>query len=548
MTSQPDTSGQATPHVQPDTAPDTTPDDLPEVPRRAGILLHPTSLPGAHGVGDLGAAAYRFVEYLEAGRQTLWQVMPLGPVGLGNSPYAARSAFAGNPLLIALDQLWGRGWLDEGDLRGPDFPPDQVQFEEAAAFKERRLRMAFRRFERRAPAKDRAKLETFCGRHRAWLDDFALFMSIKEANGGRGWMDWERGLALRDPDAVDDARGALADDVRFHQFVQWIFFEQWGQLRRYANERGILIVGDIPIFVALDSSDVWVHRDLFLMDAQGRPTAVAGVPPDAFSETGQRWGNPLYDWGRLARNGYRWWLDRFRATLELVDTVRLDHFRGFQAYWEVPAEEETAIHGRWVPGPGAALFDALEAELGRIPMIVEDLGEITPDVIALRERLGFPGLKVLQFAFGDDAQVTIPQGKNPYLPHNYEPNCVTYTGTHDNDTTAGWYASLDDATRSAVLRYLGWGPGAPVHHVTRELVRMAYRSVARWAIVPLQDVLGLGSEARMNVPGLPEHNWTWRYPEHALQPDQSDWLADLTATYGRWQPSAEDELPESTTV
>jgi len=508
--------------------------------RAAGILLHPTSLPGPHGVGDLGAAAYRFVETLEAAHQTIWQMMPLGPVGLGNSPYAASSAFAGFPLLIALDELAARGWLDRHDLDAPDFPPAQVQFQDAATFKMERLRKAFGRFEQSASARDRGSLEAFQDRQRAWLDDFALFMALKDAHDGAGWMDWERPLALREPDALAKARRDQAADIRFHQWVQWIFFEQWASVRKHANDRGIMIVGDIPIFVALDSADVWVHREQFQMDEE-LPKVVAGGPPDAFSKTGQRWGNPIYDWDRMAQTDFRWWLDRFRATLELVDTVRLDHFRGFAAYWSVPADEETAIHGAWVPGPGKALFDTVAAELGHIPMIVEDLGEITPDVIVLRESLGFPGMKVLQFAFGDDAHDGVPQGMSPYLPHNYQPNCVVYTGTHDNDTTVGWFASLGDDERASVLRYVGTDGS----RIARDLTRLAYQSVATIAIIPLQDLLELGAEARINVPGRPEHNWTWRYQDGMIQPHHTEWLAELTAATARWKaPEAPEDQPE----
>jgi len=521
---------------------DHEPSTTQAMPRAAGILLHPTSLPGPHGIGDLGAAAYRFVEMLEAARQTIWQMMPLGPVGLGNSPYAARSAFAGFPLLIALDQLVGRGWLDDGDLHAPHFPPNEVQFDGAAQFKEPRLRKAFGRFEQQATDEDRASLAQFGERHRAWLDDYALFMAIKDANNGAGWMDWDRPLALREPAALEQARASLDADVRYHQWVQWVFFEQWASVRAYATERGIMIVGDIPIFVALDSADVWVHREQFQMDDE-QPIAVAGVPPDAFSKTGQRWGNPLYNWERMAETGYRWWLDRFRATLELVDTVRLDHFRGFAAYWRVPADEPTAINGTWVPGPGRALFDALAAEFGHIPMIVEDLGEITPDVNELRDELGFPGMKVLQFAFGDDAHDGVPKGKNPYLPHGYTPNCAVYTGTHDNDTTVGWFASLGDFERASVLRYIG-GDGS---RIARDLTRLAWQSVAAVAVIPLQDLLELGSEARMNVPGRPDKNWTWRYQDRMIQPEQTAWLAELTAATARWSDPTvvPDDAPES---
>jgi len=460
---------------------------------------------------------------------------------MGNSPYAASSAFAGYPLLIALDQLMGRGWLDEADMRAPDFPPEQVQFDGAAQFKYERLRKAFGRFEQQASDEDRASLAEFGERHQSWLDDFALFMAAKDANGGSGWMDWVRPLALREPAALNQARAEYAADVRYHQWVQWVFFEQWAAVRAYANARNILIVGDIPIFVALDSADVWVHRDQFQMDDE-QPTVVAGVPPDAFSKTGQRWGNPIYNWDRMAETGYRWWLDRFRATLELVDTVRLDHFRGFAAYWSVPADEPTAINGSWVPGPGRALFDALTAEFGHIPMIVEDLGEITPDVNELRDALGFPGMKVLQFAFGDDAHDGMPKGINPYLPHGYTPNCAVYTGTHDNDTTVGWFASLGDFERASVLRYIG-GNGS---RIARDLTRLAFQSVAALAVIPLQDLLELGNEARMNVPGRPDRNWTWRYQDAMIQPEHIAWLADLTAATARWlDPHAVQETPDT---
>jgi 4-alpha-glucanotransferase len=544
MTSPTDRSGNQLANqttIQPADQPSLEPTTLP---RKAGILLHPTSLPGPHGVGDLGAAAYRFVEMLEEARQSVWQMMPLGPVGLGNSPYAASSAFAGFPLLIALDQVAGRGWLDESDLHAPDFPPAQVQFDGAAEFKLARLRKAFARFEQQASDEDNAALAAFQERQQGWLDDYALFMALKDAHGGSGWMDWEPPLALREPAALAAARMEQAEHIRFHQFVQWVFFDQWASVRKYANDRGIIIVGDIPIFVALDSADVWVHREQFQMKG-AIPTVVAGVPPDAFSKTGQRWGNPIYNWQKMAETGFSWWLDRFRATLELVDTVRLDHFRGFAAYWSVPAAEETAINGKWVLGPGKALFDAVEAALGRTPLIVEDLGEITPDVIALREELGFPGMKVLQFAFGDDAH-GVPKGKNPYLPHNYDPHYVVYTGTHDNDTTVGWFHSLSCQEQASVLRYTGTDGS----RIARDLTRLAFQSVAEIAVIPLQDLLELGAEGRMNVPGRPEHNWTWRYTEGMIRPEHTEWLADLTAATARWsapEARAAEAEPETDT-
>jgi len=507
--------------------------------RAAGILLHPTSLPGPHGVGDLGAAAYRFVDFLEAGRQSLWQLMPLGPVGLGNSPYASSSAFAGSPLLVALEPLVASGWLDADDLRDASFEPDRVEYVAADEFKHAKLRVAYDNFSERASREDRAALGEFQERERGWLDDVALFAALKDEHGG-AWWGWPREVALRHPAALDAARRDLADRVAYHQFSQWVFWSQWAELRAYANARGIQIVGDIPIFVAQDSVDVWANRDIFHLDEHGQPTVVAGVPPDYFSPTGQRWGNPLYNWARLAETGYAWWIERFRATLRLVDLIRLDHFRGFQAYWEVPAAELTALKGRWLPGPGTLLFEAVHDALGELPIIVEDLGDITPAVIALRETLGFPGMKVLQFAFGEDAAREVPFGENPYLPHNYEEPYVAYTGTHDNDTTVGWYASRGEDEKHAIRRYLGRSGD----DVAWDFIRLALASVARYVIVPLQDVLSLGSEARMNVPGVPADNWAWRYRDDMLLPEHAERLAELTATYGRWQNRPEE--PEAT--
>ena len=495
---------------------------LEERVRASGILLHPTSLPGSGGVGDLGAAAYRFVDFLAGAGQTLWQIMPLGPVGLGNSPYAARSAFAGTPLLIALDQPVGRSWLADDASAVPLGSPERVDYELAAAHKRSGLARAFQRFRANPSAEDCAALAEFREQHRAWLDDFALFMALKDVHGGSAWFQWDEPLVRREPAALERAWRDLANQVDQQIFTQLLFFQQWLALKQYANERQIRIVGDIPIFVAHDSADVWVHQDVFALDEQGQPTVVSGVPPDIFSQTGQRWGNPMYRWDRLAERGYDWWIERFRGTLQLVDVVRLDHFRGFESAWEVPAEHETAEHGRWAPGPGAALFEAVEAALGRVPVIVEDLGLITPEVVLLRDRLGYPGMKVLQFAFGDDAT-------NPYLPHNYTQDCVVYTGTHDNDTTVGWFASLPEAERHNVRRYLG----THGDDIAWDLIRCALASVADTAIVPLQDVLALGSEARMNLPGKPDGNWAWRYREDQLRPEHAERLAELTEVYGR---------------
>ena len=408
--------------------------------RRAGVLLHPTSLPGPHGSGDFGPAAYHFVDWLAASGQRVWQVLPLTPTGYGNSPYAGVSAFAGSPLLVALEPLIERGWLSATsaeDLR--DLPAHKADFERSGALRLRCLREAAQSFFAGANAEDRAAFATYCEANADWLGDFALFMALDEASRQRGvhsWSDWDRPLARRVPQAIARARAEHAARTDFWRFVQWCFDTQWQALKRYANARDVLIVGDLPIFVAHHSADCWARQDLFVLDAAGRPRVVAGVPPDYFSATGQRWGNPLYDWPAMQQDGFAWWIARLRHELSRADLVRIDHFRGFAACWEIDAAEETAMNGRWVPAPGPALFTALRAALGTVPVIAEDLGVITPDVEALRDAFGFPGMRVLQFAFGGEAD-------HPFLPHNYVPNCVAYTGTHDNDTSRGWATHAD---------------------------------------------------------------------------------------------------------
>lgn len=491
--------------------------------RESGILLHPTSLPGPHGIGDLGTEARRFVDFLESAGQRLWQILPLGPTGHGNSPYGARSTMAGNPLLISLNLLAKEGLLTDEELsHSPPFPPDRVDYEAVDAFKMPLLRRAYRRFLDSATEAQRADFEAFCQGNAFWLEDYALFMALKEAHQGAPWTHWEASAAGRRPEELDRWRRLLQESVHFRRFTQYQFSRQWGVVKRYANERGVRIIGDLPIFVDLDSSDVWSRQDLFHLDARGRPTVVSGVPPDYFSKTGQRWGNPLYRWDVMAREGYGWWVERFRATMQQADLVRIDHFRGFEAYWEVPARHKTAERGRWVKGPGEDLFHALERALGPLPVIAEDLGLITPEVEALRLRLRYPGMKVLQFAFGDDA-------RNPYLPHNYERRCVVYTGTHDNDTTVGWFRSRPPKERAHVLRYLN-SDGREIHW---DLIRLAMASVADAAVVPFQDVLGLGSSARMNLPGQAEGNWAWRFTPDQLRPEHAERLREMATTYGR---------------
>jgi 4-alpha-glucanotransferase len=514
-------------------------------PRASGILLHPTSLPGPHGIGELGPEATAFLDFLAETDQGLWQVLPLGPTGYGDSPYQCFSAFAGNPLLVSLDRLREEGLVTAGDLRRrPAFPGREVDFGPVIEWKRPLLAKAFAAFERKAAPARRGALEAFVEGSAAWLPDFALFMAVKRAHGGAAWSTWERALAHRDPSALARARNDLAREVREVEFEQWLFFEQWGDVHRQARERGIRVMGDIPIFVAHDSADVWAHPELFHLAADGRPSFQAGVPPDYFSATGQLWGNPLYRWETLARTGYSWWVDRFRAVLALVDLVRLDHFRGFAACWEVAGDAETAVNGRWVEGPGRTFFEALRGALGDLPIVAEDLGVITPEVEALRDGLSLPGMAILQFAFGADAHA------NDFLPHNYPRNKVAYTGTHDNDTVAGWWAAgVGDSTRTAAeveaereraLAYCG-GDGRAIHW---DFVRTLLVSPADTAIVPLQDVLGEGTEARMNLPGRAHGNWRWRFAASDLTPEVRRKLRAITEASGRSPRGAPAEPPD----
>jgi 4-alpha-glucanotransferase len=506
--------------------------------RLAGILLHPTSLPGRYGIGELGPETTAFLDFLAATGQRLWQVLPLGPTGYGDSPYQCFSAFAGNPLLVSLDLLRAEGLVSEKDLaRAPSFPECEVDFGAVIGFKRPLLARAFGVFEKKAPAARAAAFEAFCRASESWLPDFALFMALKHANGGGAWHTWARTFVGRDPSALDRARRELAREIREVEFEQWLFFEQWAAVRAQAHERGIAIMGDIPIFVAHDSADVWAHPGIFHLAADGTPAFQAGVPPDYFSATGQLWGNPLYRWDALARAGYAWWIDRFRAVLALVDRVRLDHFRGFEAYWEVPGDAATAIEGRWAKGPGTAFFDALLGAFETLPIVAEDLGVITPEVEALRDRYGFPGMAILQFAFGSDAHA------NDFLPHNYTRNKAVYTGTHDNDTVVGWWTSgVGDTTRTQAevdreheraLAYVG-GDGSEIHW---DFIRTLLVSVADTAIVPLQDVLGQGAASRMNLPGRPAGNWRWRFAKSALTEEIRRRLRLITEGSGRTLPT-----------
>ncbi len=502
-------------------------------PRRSGVLLHPTSLPGPDGCGDLGAQAHRFIDWLADYGQSWWQVLPLGPTSFGDSPYQTLSAFAGNPLLIALEPLGEAGWLTDADLAArPDFPVERLDYGAAIAWKTGQLRRAWSVFPNRADSHQWDDFNDWCAVQADWLDDFALFMALKQENEGQAWIRWPRELVCREPQALAAAAKAMAKEMDFHRFCQWLFAGQWGLLREHAVRRGVGIIGDMPIFVAHDSSDVWSHQDLFRMDARGAPSAVAGVPPDYFSKTGQLWGNPLYDWSAVAAEDYAWWRARLRATLVLVDVVRLDHFRGFEAYWEVPAKAKTAESGRWVPGPGAAFFESVQRDLGRdLPLIAEDLGVITPAVDRLRRQFALPGMKVLQFAWsGPD---------NHFLPHEHERDSVVYTGTHDNDPVLGWWHHLTDKRiRALVAEYAG----CPVDEPNWTLIRLGMSSVARTFIVPMQDILDLGREGRMNRPGDGDGNWNWRLAPQALEHPGAERLARLTWLYRRRPDQSEPSI------
>ena len=500
--------------------------------RASGIILHPTSLPGPYGNGDVGPEAFRWVDFLAKAGSTLWQVLPLGPTAYGDSPYQCFSAFAGNPYLISPDRLLEDGLLMPEDLANrPEFHAGQVDYGAVIPWKLALLDRAYARFEAQAPASLAAEFRAFQDAQSAWLDDFALFMALKDAHNGAPWVTWEPALRSREPGAIEQARRDFAAAAGRQSFRQFLFFRQWAALHDYARRKGVSIIGDAPIFVAHDSADVWAYPELFYLDPDGQPTVVAGVPPDYFSPTGQLWGNPLYRWEAHAAGNYAWWLGRLRALLQLVDIVRLDHFRGFAGYWEVPAGETTAKNGRWTPGPGASFFSAVEQALGELPVIAEDLGEITPDVIELRERFNLPGMKVLQFAFNKD-----PDDK--YLPHNFPANCVVYTGTHDNDTTLGWYQSTSEAQRDFCRRYMGRSGS----DICWDMIRLAWSSVAVLALAPLQDFLCLGTEARMNLPGRPSGNWAWRMPEEALSEGLRLGLSEFNFLYSR-APSPDSDIP-----
>lgn len=493
--------------------------------RYSGILLHPTSLPSPYGIGDMGQGAYDFVDFLEKAGQTLWQVLPLGPTGFGDSPYQSYSAFAGQTLLISPEKLLEQALIGPQDLENvPEFDAKQVKYGDVLIWKTEIFTKAFHEFGKSENKELLTEYEAFLEKHSFWLDDYAFYMSVRAANGNKSWLEWEAPLKKPVTMVRTQWENKLKDEIAYQKFLQFEFYKQWGELKAYANDKGISIVGDMPIFMSVDSSDVWANKELFCLDSKGYPTEVAGVPPDYFSATGQLWGNPLYDWEAHKKQGYKWWIARIETQLTQVDYLRIDHFRGFEAYWAVPADEETAINGKWKPGPKDDLFHAIQKELGEdLPIFAEDLGHITPEVGALRDKFHFPGMKVLQFGFE-------AWPHDSFYPHNFKnDNCICYTGTHDNDTTKGWYDKAKEEARDRVRRYLNCDGG----NVSWDFIRLAMSSIARYAIFPMQDVLSLGSESRMNTPGVLGGNWAWRFEKKDLQEWQAIELKKMTQLFNR---------------
>lgn len=480
--------------------------------RSAGILLHPTSLPSRFGIGDLGSDAYRFVDFLHNAKQKLWQILPLGPTSYGDSPYQCLSAYAGNPLLISFEQLVKDGIISEKVLENvPQFSDEKVQYGDVIEYKFETLRVIYEEFKNKFDGAFKSAFLKFCEEEKFWLDDFAFFVSLKDYFDGLPWNEWDSDISKRKEKALNHYAKELKNEIEFHKFIQFLFFKQWMELKRYANEKGIKIIGDLPIFVAFDSADVWVNRHLFEVSEDGKPVFIAGVPPDYFSPTGQRWGNPHYKWNLMEKDDYYWWRERISSLLKITDIIRIDHFRGFYNYWEIPGDAPTAETGRWVLGPGEKFFSTLERYFGKLPIIAEDLGILVPEVYELRDKFNFPGMKILQFAFGSN-------GEKKFLPHRYERNCVVYTGSHDNDTTLGWWNSIQNDgtdTREFFLNYTG----SDGKDICKDLIRLAYSSVANIVIIPLQDFLRLDSSARMNFPGRPDGNWMWRFKWNQITDD-----------------------------
>lgn len=498
----------------------------PDKHRLSGILVHPTSFPSPYGIGDLGQSAYDFIDFLAASGQNLWQVLPLGPTSFGDSPYQSFSAFAGQPLLISPELLKKENLLWYDDLCNiPKWKSEEeTDYGWVLVYKTELFQKACSRFFQMKGSPLALEFQTFCQKQDFWLSDYSLFMALKDLHEGRCWLEWEEPYIVLSPQLRKELEISMASQIGYYKFLQFFFYRQWNALKEYANSKGIAIIGDIPIFVSADSADVWANKELFQLDTKGHPLRVAGVPPDYFSATGQLWGNPLYDWDAHKKEGYRWWISRIRHQTGLTDYLRIDHFRGFEAYWSVPADEETAVNGKWVKGPDAEFFEAIQDALGEdLPIFAEDLGVITSEVEALRDRFGFPGMKILQFGFegGPDS---------PYQPHNFTTtNCLCYTGTHDNDTTLGWYGSVSDYFREQLKKYIG----SDGSHISRDMIRLCLASTAKYALFPIQDLFSLDTEARMNTPGVPAGNWTYRYRKEDLTPELSQWLSEQTRLFGR---------------
>lgn len=492
--------------------------------RKSGVLLHPTSLPGKYGIGTLGVEAYKFIDFLILSGQKIWQTCPLGPTGYGDSPYQCFSAFAGNPLLIDLEILIEKRLLEDTDLVNADFSDDFVDYGPVIEWKIPILKKAYENFKKISKSSlEEIKFERFCKSNEDWLEDYALFMALKDRFNGNAWSTWPDDIKKRDIKALKQYSEELSDGVRFYKFLQFEFFDQWKNLKSYANNNGITVIGDLPLYVAYDSSDSWASNELFLFDKDLKPLKVAGVPPDYFSATGQLWGNPLYNWEYMKKDGFKWWIKRIKSNMELSDIVRFDHFRGLCAYWAVPYGDTTAVNGEWQKAPGDELFTAIEGALGKIPLIAEDLGVITPDVVELREKFDLPGMKILQFAFDSEES-----SSKSFIPHVYDRSCVVYTGTHDNDTVLGWYNNAKEIDKKYAEEYLNI-----TDSISFSFIKGAWASTAVFAIAPMQDILSLGSESRMNTPGAASGNWKWRFRKKDITDKIINDLKKITDTYGR---------------
>jgi len=495
--------------------------------RYGGILLHISSLPGEYGIGDLGPEAYKFIDFLNEYEQNLWQILPLGPIGYGNSPYQCFSAFAGNPIIISPEKLCEVGLLSNKECKPQDtFSELRVDYGRVIPYKWQLLEHAFKNYQQKQHSSLESEFSDFISKHSFWLDDYSLFMSIKKAHDFRAWNEWDEDLRLRDTSVLEKWKRDYEIEIKFQKFTQFIFFKQWNEIKKYANVKNIRIIGDIPIFVAYDSVDVWAHPEFYYLNDKRDLLHVAGVPPDYFSSTGQRWGNPLYDWNLIREQGYEWWIQRISHNLDQVDILRIDHFRGFESYWQITASEATAVVGNWIPGPGIDLFLALVDSLGSLPIIAEDLGIITPDVEDLLQQTGFPGMRVLQFAFGDTGQDFV---KNKYLPHYFQFNTIAYTGTHDNQTTKAWFENLSKEFKQQVLDYTN----SDGKDVVGDLIRLVWSSVANMAVIPLQDLLRLGDEARMNFPGTIGNNWEWRFTWDQVTKERGREIRNFSRLYDR---------------